>query len=103
MQPKGLHSQYKKKHPKPKGFGKYIETAAYIAGILGPIMTIPQAWKIFAEKSAEGVSLISWGSYILFAFVWLAYGIHHKEKPLIITMLLWIIIEIVIVTGIIIY
>ena len=76
-----------------------LDKLVYLAGILGPIMTIPQAYNVWILKDVSGVSLVSWSSYLLFASIWLVYGIIHKEKPIIISYFAWIIIEATIVLG----
>jgi len=65
-------------------------------------MTIPQIMDIWTKKSLA-VNEITWGSYMLFAAVWLYYGIVHKEKPIIISNLLWIIAEGLVVLGAMLY
>jgi uncharacterized protein with PQ loop repeat len=90
-------------YPHPDKAKAFMDKMIFVVGALGPIMTIPQIVKIWMEKSAAGVSLISWGAYLFFAFFWLAYGIMHKEKPIIFTYILWIIFEALIVLGIIMY
>lgn len=80
-----------------------LDYLVYFASILGPIMTIPQAWTIWSRQSAENVSLITWLTYAFLSLIWLAYGIFHKEKPLIILNLLLVAVNSIIVVGIIIY
>lgn len=72
-------------------------------GVIGPIMTIPQLIKIYFYRNAAGVSLISWATYLLCAVVWLQYGILHKDRAIILTYMLWIILDTLIVYGTIIY
>ena len=72
-------------------------------GIFGPIMTIPQILKIYFYKNAAGVSVISWGAYLLCALVWFNYGILHKDRAIIFTYGLWIILDTVILYGAIVY
>lgn len=80
-----------------------MDRSIYVVGVLGPAMTIPQLFKIWVEKNAAGVSLLSWSAYLLCAVFWLIYGLMHKEKPIIVTYTLWIVLEILIVVGIILY
>ncbi len=78
---------------------KLIDNLIYIAGILSPIITIPQLTTIWIQKNAAGVSIISWTSYLLVAFFWLIYGVIHKYKPLIFTYAIWIVLDALIVIG----
>ncbi|MFC1691296.1 SemiSWEET family sugar transporter [Nanoarchaeota archaeon] len=108
---KGLHHFHKRKrihhkheqYPHPDKFKRFMDKAIYVVGVLGPIMTIPQLLKIWVDKNAIGVSLVSWIAYLIGAVFWVVYGIIHKEKPIIITYALWIVLDIFIVAGIIIY
>ncbi len=59
--------------------------------------------KIFTEKNAAGLSLFSWSAYALFNFIWLIYGLAHKEKPVFISGALWLLTDIIILTEIILY
>lgn len=80
-----------------------IDKAVYVVAVMGPILTLPQLSKIWIEKNAAGLSLISWSSYLCFAFIWLTYGIVHRVKPIIFANAIWILLEIFIVTGIVLY
>jgi uncharacterized protein with PQ loop repeat len=98
------HTHNKKQHNKKvHDWKNFIDRSIYVMGVVGPIMTIPQLSKIWIEKNASGVSVISWSTYLVTAFVWLAYGIEYKKKPIIFTYTLWIIIEIFIVIGALLY
>lgn len=110
-QSRGLHHAHKRKriyekyepYPHPDKWKRFMDKAIYVVGIAGPIMTLPQVMKIWVEKNATGVSLISWASYLIFAVFWLVYGIMHKEKPIILTFSGWLILELLIVAGILVY
>jgi len=107
----GMHHLHKRKriyvkkepYPHPNKWKRWVDDTAYVVGVLGPIMTIPQLTRIWIEKNASGVSVITWGAYVIGAFVWLVYGIVHREKPLIATYILSVIVYIVIVIGILSY
>jgi len=108
----GLHHFYKNKRlagkqelfpRKSKQWVNLIDDLVYVAGIVGPIMTLPQIIKIFGNKSAEGVSLITWLAYTLAAVFWLLYGIAHKEKPIIMTYALWVLFDLAVVYGCLVY
>ena len=71
--------------------------------IIGPIMNLPQLFQIWLKKNAQGVSAVSWASFALFSFIWLIYGLLHKDKPLIYMNTALIVIQIFIVTGALLY
>lgn len=60
-----------------------IDHLIYGVVIIGPMTNLPQLFQIWVKKNAGSVSVISWSSFALLSFVWLIYGIVHKEKPLI--------------------
>ncbi len=82
---------------------KFIKHTIYIFSIGGPVMTIPQVTKIFMDHTAAGLSLLTWGSYLFFAFFWMNYGILIKNKPIIIANALGMVINFLTLLGIIIY
>lgn len=80
-----------------------IRRSVLAVAIIEPAMTLPQIYEIWFKHKAEGVSALTWGMYISAAFVWLFYGIQLKDKPLIISSILWILTEAAVVTGTLIY
>jgi uncharacterized protein with PQ loop repeat len=82
---------------------KFLDRSIYVVGILGPIMSIPQAQIIWEEKNAQSLSLLTWTSYLFIGIIWLIYGIVHKERPIVITYLGWFVVHIVIIVGILLY
>jgi uncharacterized protein with PQ loop repeat len=99
---KKIHQKHRSNLPSNNG-KKFMGKAIYVVGVFGPIMTIPQLSKIWIYKNASGVSAVSWTAYLIAAIFWLIYGILHKEKPIILTYSLWIILEAFIVVGTLIY
>lgn len=98
----GLYHKIKHKHTN-KNFKLIFDKLVYIIAIVTPLMTIPQALKIFINKNAVDLALVTWLAYLVSAFVWLTYGIFHKEKPIIINSALWIILNSIIIGGIFLY
>lgn len=98
---KHIHKRKKTLHPYPskKAPYRFLDNLIYFASFAGPIMTIPQIYEIWILKNL-GVSLLTWGSYLIIALIWLSYGLVHKEKPIIINNVLWIIAEIMVITGV---
>lgn len=69
------------------GFQKKYDTTLfdkfmYVVSFVGPVMTIPQIYDLWVTKSAV-VNPLTWASYLTVGFVWLFYGIVHKEKIII--------------------
>lgn len=80
-----------------------IDRLMMITAIVYPLTGVPQAVQIFATHDASGVSWISWVAFLIFDFIELWYGFAHRLRPLILSGILWVIVELVIVVGIIIY
>lgn len=92
-------AKYPHPNPKIKFFEKYITVVATV----GPLVTIPQIWKIYSTQNAMGVSFITFSLIAVVNISWLIYGLIHKEKPIIITNMLFLIANISICIGSILY
>lgn len=79
-----------------------IDRCMYAIGIIGPIMTTPQLINAY-QKHVQGLSLATWGAYTVVSFLWFMYGYLHKEKPIIITNLLYFLMDGGIVLAILLY
>lgn len=90
-------------YPHTNPFKNLLDKLVFLVGVFGPIFTIPQIYTIYSTKNSGGVSGLSWSFYFVSSLIWLIYGITHKEKALILTNILWIIINAVILLGIFIY
>ena len=93
----GLHYLTKKKKR------EMIDLLVYMVGVLMIILTIPQIITIWIFKEALGVSTITWCAYFVGAIVWVMYGIVHKQKPIIITYSIWMVLDMLIIIGTLIY
>ena len=94
---------HKSSRSRNDAFAHVIDKSIYIGSLLGPIMTIPQLKNIWIDHNAAGVSPITWTTYGLVAVLWLTYGLIHKLKPIIVMNSLWIVIDILVVVGTLIY
>lgn len=54
-------------YPHPEQAKRWMDKLIVAASLFGPIMTIPQLAKIYIEKNAAGVSVVSWAAYLLVA------------------------------------
>lgn len=101
MNPKSVKNPFQT--PSKSKLRGFMDTIIYIVAVLGPLIAIPQVLKIWHMKEATGVSLITWIGYLFGGFFWLTYGLLHQEKPIIITNVLWIFVQIFIIIGIVRY
>jgi len=105
---KGLHHFHVRKriykkyepYPHPNKLKNAMDRLIYFIGIIGPLMTVPQIMNVWVYRSSEGVSVLTWNAFTVIAFFWVVYGVLHKEKPIIMTNILWMIFNSLIVAGV---
>jgi len=95
-------AKHKAKRAKPYKKA-WINTFIIPVAILQPIMTLPQIVAIFDNKSAHNISIFTWVAYNIASTFWLMYGIVHKERAIILTQVLWLIMQTAVIIGIVIY
>lgn len=78
---------------------KLFERFMLLFATIEPIATIPQILEIWQHKNIEGVSMLTWFFYMLTSCVWLIYGIIRKDKPLIVSGVLWVASQGLVVIG----
>ena len=88
----GHHHILKHKHIKPNPFLYFMDRGMYIIALIAPIMTIPQLIDVF-HGHVQGVSLLTWGAYAVVSGLWLVYGFFHKDKPLMLTQFLLLVLD----------
>jgi hypothetical protein len=111
MNSSGLHHISKRKrvfkkleeYPSKRFWIRFLDRILIIIAIIGPIMGIPQLWNVFVNHEVVGLSFASWSVWALFNLFWLAYGLVHKEKPIIITYILWFLVNASVAIGILLY
>ncbi|MEO8065567.1 MAG: PQ-loop domain-containing transporter [Candidatus Doudnabacteria bacterium] len=81
----------------------FLDDMAYVIGVLSAVFNIPQLVEIWVNKNATGVSSLSWTGFSLVSVFWLYYSIVHKEKALILTFSLTLILQAAIALGSFIY
>ena len=80
---------------KLSGFDKLV----IIVSIAYPLSALPQALEVF-QGNTEGVSVISWISFLTCATLFLIYGVKNRVLPMIISNFLWILMDGLVITGI---
>ncbi len=92
--------QNTEQYPHPNKWIKILDDILMAVAIIGPLMNLPQIYKIYSEQIASGLSLISWSLYAICDIPWIIYGIVHKEKPIMIAYILWFLTNMTVVIGI---
>jgi uncharacterized protein with PQ loop repeat len=65
------------------------------------VMTVPQVLTIWVGHNASGVSILSWGTYLFSALLWLGYGIRKRDKTIYLACIGWIALDAAVVLGVI--
>ena len=63
-------------------------------------MTVPQVWAVWVQGKVEGVSLLSWGAYLLAACLWFVYGLQKRDKTIYVACVGWVLLDAAVVLGV---
>ena len=64
------------------------------------LMTLPQIWTVWVERQVAGVSLLSWGTYLLGACLWFIHGLAKRDKSIYVACIGWILLNGAVVLGV---
>ncbi len=67
------------------------------------LMTVPQVLTIWVGKQAAGVSVLSWGAYLLSALLWFWYGVQKRDKNIYLPCVGWIVLNGAVIAGAVLY
>ena len=109
--PNPIHHIHKRKlvtknndpYPHPDKLKRYLDHLVYFFGVIGPLTGAVQAYKIWQIKDATGVSLTMFVFGVFNDMVWMTYGVIHKQKPIVLMYTLWLMVNLTVVAGILIY
>ena len=76
-----------------------LETLAASVGIISSIVMIPQVYRIFKRKSANDISITTFGFMFFAGIIWVVYGLNIQSSPIIITNLAGTIILFDVIVG----
>lgn len=82
---------------------KAADKATLVVALIFPFTTIPQLYNIWVLQNASGVSVLTWGSYLILTIPLLLYTLAHHEKPLAIMYSLWLMVHASVVLGTLLY
>lgn len=66
-----------------KNKNKNLDRVTMVIGVLMPIFTVPQLITVLLDGT-DGVSIVTWAFYSVQGAIFAAFGIRHKETPLIV-------------------
>ena len=67
------------------------------------LMTVPQVLTIWVGHQAGGVSVISWGAYLLSALLWFSYGLRKHDRNIYLPCIGWIGPDAAVIAGALVY
>ena len=77
-----------------------VRRLAYLVSLVGPLTALPQVFTIWTHHQAAGVSFWSSLGMAAIAAFWLAYGVILRDGPIALSSLLWVILDLAIVSGV---
>lgn len=78
----------KKRNPADKTLDRLV----VVVSVIYPMSAVPQLIRII-QGDAHGVSTLSWLSFFVCAGLFLIYGLRHRVMPMIISNILWVVID----------
>lgn len=91
---------HKQKFPHPNKWVRRLDRFLLVVAVIGPLVSLPQLVQVWFRQDVSGVSIITWSAFALGAIPWVAYGIVHKEKPIVVSYCIWFILAVLIVAGV---
>lgn len=58
---------------------KLIDRVTAIVAVVGPLLTAPQVYAIYAERDATMVSMSTWIGFNIASIIWTWYGYVHRD------------------------
>jgi uncharacterized protein with PQ loop repeat len=103
----GLRNKYERKQgvkkPRKTPYIVFLDKLTFVVGVIGPFTVLPQIYSIYSTKSAAGVSAVTWALIFVVTFPWILYGMAHKEKNIIVSFILWEVVNLAVVIGVLLY
>lgn len=70
-----------------------IARVTVVVAVVGPLMTLPQIYNVWVRGQTAGVSVVTWSLYTACAAIWIAYGASIRDRPLVISNVLWFLLD----------
>jgi uncharacterized protein with PQ loop repeat len=96
---------HKKLEPFPAStfWMRFLDSVVLVVGVIGPLTTIPQILLIYTTHQATGVAATSWFGPAILDIPWILYGIAHRERAIVITYSLWLVMNTMVGVGAVLY
>ncbi|GAB3763104.1 hypothetical protein GCM10028796_15990 [Ramlibacter monticola] len=87
-------------HARAPGDGGLLAKVIPALSVFTMAMTVPQVWAVWVERNTSGVSLLSWGAYLLSALLWFFYGLQKRDRTIWVACIGWILLDAAVVAGV---
>jgi len=101
-----LHKRKRRTHknlePYPSNNTKirFLDGIVSVVSFAAPLTIAPQIYNIWIKKNIEGVSMLTWIFFLIFAIPLFTYSSVHKDKKLMLMYFLFMIADALVVAGI---
>lgn len=89
----------KRPHPRLPLQRRVIDKMIFAVAFVQPLATLPQIIAIYSRHSAEDISISAWAIFIVFDLLWLWYGLAEKQKALIVSAVMFTLMEAFVLVG----
>ena len=89
--------------PDSDASGGALKKILPLLSIVTMVMTLPQLWTIWVGHSVAGVSLLTWGTYLLSACLWFVHGLQKRDKTIYLACIGCILLDADVVVGVLVY
>jgi hypothetical protein len=83
--------------------GSLIKRLLGVMSFATMVMTIPQVWLIWVHQQTAGVSLLSWGAYLVSALLWFGHGLQQRDRNIYLACIGWIALDLAVIAGVVLY
>jgi uncharacterized protein with PQ loop repeat len=80
--------------------GGLLERILPVLSVFSLAMTVPQVWAVWMQGQTSGVSLLSWGAYLVSACFWLVDGLRKGDKTIWVACIGWVLLDGAVVLGV---
>jgi uncharacterized protein with PQ loop repeat len=83
--------------------GSWIDKVLPLLSTVTMLMTLPQIFTIWVDHEVKGVSLLSWGAYLVAACFWFVHGLQQHDKAIYLACVGWVLLDAAVVVGVLVY
>lgn len=80
--------------------GGILDKILPVMSVFTMAMTVPQVWAVWVQGQTAGVSLLSWGAYLVAAVLWLLDGLRKRDATIWVACIGWVLLDAAVVVGV---